>query len=239
MPMICRKLLRQRNWLCLLCLCLCGCAEGPFNGGGTLNPWLRKEWAKDEARGPTFHTKMNQLRSTASQAHRLPAEQQESLATQLSEQYRTEGNTVLRAAIVSALGGLRSANVDDTLALAIKDNETEVRLAAAKALGNRGNESALQILSGAMSTESQVDVRMALADSLGRFKNSPEATRALGLALNDNDAALQYRAIQSLETVTGRRYGVNVPAWREYLAGGNPPTYTPSLAETVKGWSWW
>jgi hypothetical protein len=83
-------------------------------------------------------------------------------------------------------------------------------------------------------------VRIAIATQLGKFRNSPEATRALSLALEDNDAALQHQAINSLTQVTGRSYGMSVPAWREYLAGGNPPTPpAPSVAEKVKEWVWW
>jgi HEAT repeats len=229
-------------WLLPLYLCallVSGCADGPLNGGGTMNPWLRKEWDRDERRGPTFHTKMQQLRETAANAASLPPERQQQLASEMTERYRTEENSLLRGAIVKALGQLRSANVEDVLSLAVKDDDTEVRLAAVKALGDRGDEQSLRTLASAMSNESNLDVRIAAATALGKFKNSPDATRALALALDDNDAALQYRAIQSLEQVTGRNYGVNVGAWREYLAGGNPTTPTPSVADRMKAWSWW
>jgi hypothetical protein len=109
-----------------------------------------------------------------------------------------------------------------------------------KGLGKRGNETSLEHLAAAMVNETDLDVRIAVAEELKRFKNSEEATRALALALDENDAALQHQAIQSLEEVTGRSYGMSVPAWREYLAGGNPtPPPGPSLADTVKGWVWW
>lgn len=224
----------------LLLVVLAGCADGPFNGGGTWNPWLRKEWEADERRGPTFHTQRKQLKELAESGSYEPAERQEQIAQEMAERYRNEPNSLLRAAVVKVAGSVNGSTVDETLQAAIKDDDPEVRVAAAKALGNRGNEDALKTLAAAMADESDLDVRIAVAGQLGKFRNSPEATRALALALEDNDAGLQHQAIVSLGQVTGRSYGMSVPAWREYLAGGNPPTPpAPSVAETVRDWVWW
>ena len=223
-----------------LTLALAGCAEGPFNGGGTWNPWLRKEWANDEQRGPTFHTQRKQLQTLADTVATQPAERQEQISQEMLERYRNEANPLLRAMVVRAVGRLKGTAVDETLQAAIKDDDQEVRIAAAKALGNRGNEDALKLLAAAMADESDLDVRIAVAAELKRFRNSQEATRALALALDDNDAGLQHQAILSLEQVTGRSYGMSVPAWRDYLAGGNPATPpAPSIATRVQDWIWW
>jgi HEAT repeat protein len=155
------------------------------------------------------------------------------------ERYRNEANPLLRQAVVKVAGRCNGSTVDDTLRAAIKDDNQMVRIEAVKALGNRGNEDALKLLASAMAEEGDLDVRIAVAGELRKFKNSHEATRALAMALEDNDAALQHQAIASLEQVTGRSYGMSVPAWREYLAGGNPPTPPgPSFAERMKGWVW-
>jgi HEAT repeat protein len=230
--------------VCCLLLCglgmLSGCAEGPFNGGGTWNPWLRKEWEKDESRGPTFHTQRKELQELADSAPSQSPERQEMLAQDMLERYRNEANPLLRQAVVKVVGRLNASTVDDTLQAAMKDDEPQVRIAAVKALGQRNNEIALAALSEAITEDNDLDVRIAVAGELKHWKSSPEATRALASALEDNDAALQHQAIVSLEQVTGRSYGMNAPAWREYLAGGNPPTApAPSVAERVKGWVWW
>jgi len=219
---------------------LAGCADGPFNGGGSWNPWLRQEWAKDERRGPTFHTQLEQLKELADSAAYQSADRQQQLAQEMLERYRNEANPLLRSAIVNVCGNLNSATVDEMLQAAMSDTEPEVRIAAVKALGKRGHDDAIKQLASAMAGDADLDVRIAVAAELKRFKNSQEATRALALALDDNDAALQHQAIQSLEQVTGRSYGMSVPAWREYLEGGNPtPPPGPSLAQQVKGWIWW
>jgi HEAT repeat protein len=220
-------------------LSLAGCAEGPFNGGGTWNPWLRKEWEKDERRGPTFHTQRKALKELADTAPHMTPERQEQVAQEMLERYRNEPNPLLRQSIVKVVGHVNGSTVDETLRAAIKDDHSQVRISAAKALGNRGNEDALKLLAAAMVDEGDLDVRIAVAGELKHFKNSQEATRALASALEDNDAALQHQAIVSLEQVTGRSYGMSVPAWRDYLAGGNPATSpAPSVAERVKGWVW-
>lgn len=232
------------RWLfvaALLMSCgIVGCADGPFNGGGTLNPWLKKEWDKDEKRGPTFHTKIAALKQLAAQAQYLPADRQESMSIELAERFKNEPNSLLRAELIQVVGNLNGSVVDETLKLAMKDNDAEVRIAATRALGRRGNEAALETLAAAMADDTNLDVRISIAAELRNFKNSAEATRALGLALEDNDTALQYKAIKSLEEVTGRNYGVNASAWREYLAGGNPAPAPPvSIADRVKGYVWW
>jgi hypothetical protein len=228
---------------CLLAFALAllsGCADGPFNGGGSWNPWLRKEWEKDERRGPTFHTQREQLQELADSAPQQSPERQELIGQEMLERYRNEANPLLRKSVVKVMGRLNASTVDETLQAAMKDAEPQVRITAVKALGERGNEDALDLLAAALGEDSDLDVRIAVAGELKRWKNSQEATRALASALDDNDAALQHQAIASLEQVTGRSYGINAPAWREYLAGGNPPTPpAPSVAERVKGWVWW
>jgi hypothetical protein len=59
--------------------------------------------------------------------------------------------------------------------------------------------------------------------------------QALGIALDDADPALQHRAVQSLERVSGEDFGDSVPAWRQYVRGEpvNAPE-PPSIAERFR-----
>ena len=81
--------------------------------------------------------------------------------------------------------------------------------------------------------DKDVDVRLAAADALGKIK-SPEAVKALAVALDDRDPALQYAGVQSLKTITGRDLGPDVQAWKQVAAGENPPMATPTVAERLK-----
>src|SRR5688500_14658736 len=98
---------------------LAGCADGPFNGGGTFNPWLRREWEKDERRGPTFHTQMQQLKELADSAGYEPADRQEQIAQEMMERYRNEPNPLLRGAVIKVVGYVNGSVVDETLTAAM------------------------------------------------------------------------------------------------------------------------
>ena len=74
---------------------------------------------------------------------------------------------------------------------------------------------------------------LAAARGLASYRG-PAAERALAIALDDKDPALQYRAMQSLREISDRDYGNNAVAWREYLRGGNPaPPEGPSIVERI------
>jgi hypothetical protein len=65
---------------------------------------------------------------------------------------------------------------------------------------------------------------------LGEYPGE-QSLRALNLALTDRDPAIQLRATESLEKVTGRELGRNVKQWQEYVAqtiGDTPATQTAS-----------
>jgi HEAT repeat protein len=92
----------------------------------------------------------------------------------------------------------------------------------------------LQILGDVVRRDSDLDVRIAATNELGRFPEQA-AIEALGVALSERDPALQYRAVQSLKSATGHDFGNSVPAWREFVAGRTPlPERQPSLVERFR-----
>ena len=104
-------------------------------------------------------------------------------------------------AAVRALGGALS-----------KDDNIDVRLAAAQGLGQLGDVSAVAVL----------------ADALGEAESSWRRT----------DPALQYRIVQSLEAITGQGYRNNFEAWQQYARGARPSATsaepTESLADKIR-----
>lgn len=75
---------------------------------------------------------------------------------------------------------------------------------------------------------------MAAARELRRFQD-PLAYQALGLALQDEDPALQYRAVESLREASGKDYGNDLQAWQQFAQGQDPgPEYSPSVAERLR-----
>ena len=80
------------------------------------------------------------------------------------------------------------------------------------------------------------DVRMAAARGLGQ-SHEQIAKQALGAALDDNDPAMQHRAMVSLKTVTGKDLGNDVDKWRQYVKTGNVRPDDRSWAERT--FLWW
>jgi HEAT repeat protein len=109
-----------------------------------------------------------------------------------------------------------------------------VRVAACEAWSRRGGPEAVHALSKVLHGDTELDVRLAAARALGALRDRT-AIPALGLALEDANPALQWRAIQSLKAVSGRDFGDNVPAWRQFVqSGAAPEREHPSLADRVR-----
>jgi len=212
---------------------LSGCADGPFAELAGWNPWLRREWREDEEYAPTFHQRLADLRAIQSNASRLSPAEQDRFVGEMLQLARNDPNPLLRAESVRTLSRFATPTVLPGLRLASRDENVYVRIAACEAWGQRGDMEALEALADIIRREEKLDVRIAATHQLGRFQD-PAAISALGLALNDSDPALQYRAVQSLKSSTGRDFGDSVPAWRDYVAGRNPePGRSPSVVERL------
>jgi HEAT repeat protein len=118
--------------------------------------------------------------------------------------------------------------------MATRDEYKQVRIAACQAWGELGGTEAMETLAEVVRREEDVDVRIAATKELGRFRD-PMVVSALGLVLNDSDPALQYSAVESLKSSTGRDFGDSVPAWRDFVAGRSPdPSEAPSVVERLR-----
>ena len=118
-----------------------------------------------------------------------------------------------RQQMIGSLGGAMEA-VDALSGALDKKNHIDVRLAAAKGLGELGDSHAVA----------------ALADALGQADSSWQRT----------DPALQYRIVQSLERISGQKYHNDFAAWQQYARGERPPHVAPakeSLADKMRRFS--
>ena len=219
----------------LLLTAFSGCGERPFADWGLVDPWARKSWKEDERFGPTYYTKREELKKRREGVRNLSPEEQERAAVELAERLRDEQHPVLRGDLIRALALLPSATASEALKQAVNDTDPDVRVIACEAWGKRGNGEARQVLAQVLGSDTDPDVRIAATRQLGQFKNDPEAMQALKLALDENNPALQYRAVESLKGMSGRDYGTDMVAWREYIDGGNPPEPpAASIAERIK-----
>ncbi len=214
-----------------------GCADGFVPEARSLNPYVRQQWEEDEKRGPTYYKRMDELRQVRAQAPRLPEAEKQRLAQEVSEVLAMEKSPTMRAELVRTLAALPGPTALVALEGASTDNEADVRAAACQALAGQQGPEAVKMLAQ-LNGDADLDVRIEAARALGKHR-SPEAAKALGLALEENDPAIQRVAMESLKTSTGKDYGMSAKSWREYLDGGNPtPPDPPSLAERLRQ-SWY
>lgn len=196
----------------------------------TLTFWDKQE-EDPRFKGPTPTQRISKLRELAADLPDLPATEQQSHAAELAQAYRVEADPLVRCEIVRTTAWCGSPTAAETLRLALNDSEKDVRLAACEAWSMHGGPQAVSQLGEALRKDADVDVRLAAARALGKIQG-PEATTALGAALEDSDPAMQYRAVQSLREMTGKDFGDDVNAWREYVRGGTPQEI--SVAERLK-----
>lgn len=221
----------------IMILSASGCSERPFQSWGLVDPWSRKSWKEDEAYGPTYYTKREELKKRRGNIRSLSPEEQERLAIEMADRLRDEQHPVLRGDIIRTLAVLPSPTAAEALKQATADNDPDVRIIACEAWGKRGGGEARQALAQVLGSDTDPDVRLAATRELGRFKLDQEAMQALKLALDENNPALQNRAVESLKNMSGKDYGTDMVAWREYIDGGNPAMPPPaSIADRLKSW---
>jgi HEAT repeat protein len=206
-------------------LMLAGCAPGAGRSAMRF-PWQTQPTV---AGVKTPQQRIEELKTLADTSD-LPPE----TTAKLIKEIRTEQDPLVRLHIVRVLAKLPDPSASAVLHAGLEDPENSVRIACCEAWGVRGGPEAVTELTTVLHAESNVDVRMAAAKALGA---TGEATAAQPLAevLADNDPAIQRRAIESLKSVSGKDYGYDVPAWRQYAAG-QPVEHRPvSFAERLRG----
>ena len=222
---------------CLAIATLSGCTDGPLGGLASYSPFASADDPADLAKyGPTPQSRIDSLRSLASQADRMNASDREATSLELVEQFQQEPDPSIRAQIARTLGSFPTPTAAATLVEATKDRDSLVRIAACDTWGTAGSPESVQLLGEVLAGDTDIDVRLAAARALGNFQE-PSAVRALSIALDDPDPSLQYRAVQSLKLASGRDYGNNLIAWRRYADGEDlAEPDPPSMAERVRDW---
>lgn len=236
----------------VLMLGLGGCAELDLAPSGPIFPW---EKAKTDvvpglASPADRIAVVRKLRQKAAWAK--PAEQ-ERISGELAAAFADEADPLIRAEIVRAAGGYRTATAASVLRTAVNDSDSDVRVGACEGWGKRGGPEAVEILSSTLASDVDSDVRLAAARALGQTGDhtpkpleyggfvwglgaDPRAVAALGKILDDRDPAMQYVAVQSLRNVTGKDFDGDVDRWRQYVRGETPGPKKPvSIAERIRG----
>jgi HEAT repeat protein len=161
----------------------------------------------------------------------MTPEERDQRSQELGSQLQQETSPSKKLELVRALAKFETPMAETGLRMALADPDPIIRRAAVEAWGTRQSEQAVQVLGQTLSSDTDLDVRMATARQLGNF-NSRAAIESLGVALDDPNPALQFRAIASLRMATGKDYGGDVAAWRQVVQGGEPTNFEqPSIVQ--------
>jgi HEAT repeat protein len=209
---------------------VCGCAASDWS----VARLFQRDSTVTQASVETPAQRIERLRKLAKSAPKETPEEQARMSELLGQGMRNELDPVIRAQTVRTLGAYRTAEADAALEAALQDSDSEVRAAACETLGRRRGPEPARLLSTVVASDTDIDVRLAATRALGEV-GDPAAVQGLSVALDDPNPAMQYRAMKSLEKVTGRDHGRDVAAWKRDVQDGeiDPP---PSLADRFRQW---
>lgn len=217
-------------------LALAGCAKDEIPDPYEFLPAWGPFAEKNTSGIKTPSERMDELRAMTAQGKSKTADERVRVATELSQELQTEQDPLVRCEVVRALGAHACPTSAECLRQAMQDPDPEVRVACCQAWGSVGGGEAVSVLGSVLNSDENPDVRLAAAKALGSTGDSGAIT-ALQPALEDDDPAMQVVAVRSLQSVSGRNFGNDVNAWREYAAGREPQVESPPL--TARLWGWW
>jgi hypothetical protein len=211
-----------------------GCIKGPLWQTGYLSPWARQRWADEERLAPSLLTRRADMRAMVQSARRAGESDLARAAGQLHDVALHDPVLLVRMEAVQLLGELDHPQARTALSACSQDPQSEIRLAAVQACARHPATESIPILQQVVGGDSDLDVRLAATRALANF-TQPEAIRALGLALDDPNPALQLRAADALRAVSGQPYGRDIEAWRQFVRQSAPPISTTSDSRQVSG----
>lgn len=129
----------------------------------------------------------------------------------------------VRAAAIRALNLSRDQSATALFIESLSDPQMEIRLEAAKALGNVPDENAVPVLTKVLgNVREDRDVRVAAARALVFYRRL-DVGRALTSVLQDKDFSVSWQARQTLMYLTGKDYRYSESAWLELLTSEAKP----------------
>lgn len=204
-----------------------GCAEGPLWRAGKFTPWATQQWAAEEQIAETLIANKRKMSESVARVAGGPTENQQEVAQQLQRVVHSDPVLLLRLHAVKLVGDLHCPAAVQTLSDASRDSNSDVRIAAVRAWEKMPAEVAVLNLQDVMGSDTDIDVRLAATRALSKFPGR-QAVEALSLALDDRNPALQLRATESLQLVTGEPIGPDVGAWQSYIAQSQNQSRLPA-----------
>jgi hypothetical protein len=205
-----------------LLLSISGCAEGYFWRTGKYAPWVRQKWEAEEQIVDTLFSRKKRMTEAVSAVAGSTVESQQEVATKLSEVILRDPILLMRLHALKLITSLDCPKTAETLSIAASDPSSDIRIATVKALERIPGEDSIYLLQEILANDTDDDVRIASARALGNFQGQA-SVRALSVALEDRNPALQISATESLMRTTGQHsIGRDVSAWQRYVQQVTP-----------------
>lgn len=161
------------------------------------------------------------IREVGARAEDASSADQLTMCEELAQQIRTEPDPIVRRAIQESIAQFDTPLASSVLQAGLNDDDRDVRTACCRLLGRRQDPAAIATLSRIVGSDSDMEVRMAAIDALGKYE-SKDAVIGLAAAVKDRDPALQYAGVKAMKTASGQDLGNDVEAWRQYAATLTP-----------------
>jgi HEAT repeat protein len=210
-----------------------GCTATADGARGLFEKLSWKQTPEEALHIKTPDDYLEELRELAKTAHKKSAEEQARISARLAEDIKREQEPSVRRHILRTLAAYRTPVSAAILKAALADADVEVRRVACECLGIQGGPQAVQELARVATADTDIDVRIAAVRALGQTRDQT-ALAPLAEALVDPDPAVQFRAQQSLRSVSGRDFGNDVKAWREYARTGKSDAPEVNFAERMR-----
>ena len=227
--------LASATLLAVFALSISGCAEGKFWRTGKYAPWVRKQWEAEEQIADTLFARKKRMTEAVASVAGGTVESQQQVANKLSEVILRDPILLMRLHALKLITSLDCPKTAETLSIAGSDPSADVRIATVKAFERIQSEESIYQLQEILANDTDDDVRIAATRALGSFQGQT-SVRALSLALQDRNPALQISATESLMRATGQQsMGRDVAAWQNYVqqvAPGSDATTIPGNAES-------
>lgn len=222
-----------RYALCLAACCAVGCAS--------VDSKPQRKWYDPfglfhtDKEGPKYQVittaqRVKMLRDLAKMAKKLPPSEQQRATDELCQALPKEKDDLVRGEMLRTIALFPSPKTEAMLKAGLRDADQDVRIACCDAWGIYGGSEANRILCELLASDTDRDVRLAAARALAVVKE-PQAVGPLVLALDDPDPALQFRAMQGLQAITGKKFQT-VKEWKEYSEQG--PTQQATWTDRLK-----
>lgn len=223
--------IRWRLLILLLPLGLsAGCSDGPLFALKKMNPYYRREWARDSAMGPTYYDRIAELRQLRSQIAAMPPQEQERWLELIAAIVQKDPSVEMRREAVLAAGEVRQPLAVEILQAASEDESNKVRMAVCIAAQKHAESDAMPMLQKLLRDEDTHGVKPQAVLALGKF-DSPQSRTILAEVLQERSPSLQLAATQALTEATGQPYGGDVAKWKRYLAGDSVEPEPVSVAQ--------